>query len=506
MNRNHRPLWLFAGLAAFCGVLFFPFLGARDLIHSHEARAAQNAQMILDEGHWLVPRLFDHHLELQKPPLYYWLVAVLGWLQGGRVEAWAVRLPAALSASACVLFLFLLGIRAKRPLAGFLAAVILASCVHFTWLAQVGRIDMPLTMTITFALGAFYLGGVEKPRLWHAFAYVSLGIGLLLKGPIALVLPGVVLGAACVRSWRAGSGSDRSESRLARGSSTLWWGVPLTLAIAAPLYLWANLHTDNQLWDVFFWYHNVERGLGGSEALAAHPWWFYGPRAAVDLLPWSLAVPIAICWFLRNPELRQDDAACLGLIWFLAITTFLSLMRFKRADYLLPAYPGVAFFLGACAERWWRSVCESEAQARAWAPALACASGSVIILYAAGWLIYGATSVGNHDALPYRTMAADIRARTEKPVVFFRAESHLLAYHLGQPVTTIREWENLEIWAARPFPVYFVMPEASAREWRKQLPDGSLEEVLRTSAFVGGKRARPLVVLRSRGNASTMRP
>src|ERR1017187_2725047 len=164
MNQTTRfGLWA-CGLVLFCTVLFFPGLGDRDLTSSHEARAAQNAQMILDEGHWLVPQLFDRHLELQKPPLYYWLVALIGWLGGGRVDVWAVRLPAALSALACVLFLYFVGVRSKRPLAGLLAALILASCLHFTWLARVGRIDMPLTMTITFALGAFHLGDLGPHR------------------------------------------------------------------------------------------------------------------------------------------------------------------------------------------------------------------------------------------------------------------------------------------------------------------------------------------------------
>src|SRR5712691_1119376 len=106
-----------AGLIFFGALLFFPALGERDLTSSHEARAAQNAQMILDEGHWLVPRLFDRHLELQKPPLFYWCVALIGWLKGGAVDAWAVRLPSALAALACVLFLYYLGLRSKRPLA-----------------------------------------------------------------------------------------------------------------------------------------------------------------------------------------------------------------------------------------------------------------------------------------------------------------------------------------------------------------------------------------------------
>ena len=65
-------------LLVVCGCLFFWGLGDRDLNASHEARAAQNAQMVLTGGHWLLPRLYDGHLELQKPPLYYWLVALLG--------------------------------------------------------------------------------------------------------------------------------------------------------------------------------------------------------------------------------------------------------------------------------------------------------------------------------------------------------------------------------------------------------------------------------------------
>src|SRR5207248_9206656 len=76
----------------------------------------------------------------------------------------------------------------------------------------------------------------------------------------------------------------------------LWWGLPLTLAVALPWYLWANARTDGELFRVFFWHHNFDRGFSG-EGLAAHPWWFYGPRVLVDLLPWSLLLPAA-AWCL----------------------------------------------------------------------------------------------------------------------------------------------------------------------------------------------------------------
>src|SRR6184192_2165206 len=59
-------LWLY--------FLFFHGLGRRDLWNSHEARAAMNARSVLEDGRWLLPHLHDGHAELQKPPLYYWLV------------------------------------------------------------------------------------------------------------------------------------------------------------------------------------------------------------------------------------------------------------------------------------------------------------------------------------------------------------------------------------------------------------------------------------------------
>src|SRR5262245_47974022 len=209
-------------------LLFFHRLADRDLWSSHEARAAMDAQSLLEGAD--LPRLFDGRPELQKPPLYYWLVAAVARLRGGAVDALAVRLPAAMAATCCVLALVLLGRLSGRAAQGLLAGLILATAVHFTWLARIGRIDMPLACTTTLAVAGFYLG--LRPRLLlpspggeglgvrgvkpaaednppHPsplpplrgergpegtalpfLAWLSLAAGLLLKGPIGLVLPG----------------------------------------------------------------------------------------------------------------------------------------------------------------------------------------------------------------------------------------------------------------------------------------------------------------------------
>src|SRR5262249_22329397 len=138
-------------------LLFFHRLADRDLWSSHEARAAMDAQTILDDGAWGLPRLYGGRPELQKPPLYYWLVALIARCRSGVVDAWAVRLPATLSAVACVLGIFLIAWRRGRPVAGFIAAGVLTTAIHFTWLARVGRIDMPLTLTVEIVLCALFL-------------------------------------------------------------------------------------------------------------------------------------------------------------------------------------------------------------------------------------------------------------------------------------------------------------------------------------------------------------
>src|SRR5262245_19878029 len=52
-----RPILHWILLSFLCGFLFFYHLDRRDLWSSHEARAAQDAQTMLDDGDWLLPRL-----------------------------------------------------------------------------------------------------------------------------------------------------------------------------------------------------------------------------------------------------------------------------------------------------------------------------------------------------------------------------------------------------------------------------------------------------------------
>jgi 4-amino-4-deoxy-L-arabinose transferase-like glycosyltransferase len=464
-------------------LLFFHRLADRDLWSSHEARAAMDAQTILEEGAWGLPHLYDGRAELQKPPLYYWLVAAIGQALGG-VDAWAVRLPATLSACGCLLVLVLgLRVARRRPRVGALAAIILATAMHFTWLARIGRIDMPLTLTVTIAVGAFYLRCRSGPWWLLLLAYPAIAAAVLLKGPIGLVLPAGVVTAHLVveGKWR-----PRHWGEVARRCGLLW-GPALLLALALPWFVWAESATDGEMSRVFLWYHNFGRGLGGTD-LRTNPWWFYVPQFLADFCPWSAFVLAALGWCIFKPILRRDPDARFGLTWFVTVLFVLSCAAFKRADYLLPAYPGAALFLASVLQRW---LCRRWALRR-W---LVGATAAAMVL---GWGAHVEWGLGAAEPFrDYRGFAAEVRRQAPTPqrVVFFRTEAHALAFHVGRPVDVLVQWEQLRADMAQPGTHYLVMPPECLEDCRRHLPECRLREVLKNTDLCGGKHERPLLLV-----------
>jgi 4-amino-4-deoxy-L-arabinose transferase-like glycosyltransferase len=480
----------------FIFLLFFHRLADRDLWNSHEARAAMDAQTILDDGAWGLPHLFDGRVELQKPPLYYWLTAGIAWLRVGVVDALAVRMPAALAASGCVLVVLLLTWRCGRVRAGVLAALILATAVHFTWLARVGRIDMLLTLTVTMAVGALYFadkGNRQQatgkqaqpccllPVACCLLSYLAMAAGVMLKGPIGVVLPAVILGAHLLIEGRLPIPWHlRAWVRLAHELG-LWWGLPLVLALTLPWFLWANAATQGELFRVFFWYHNIERGFG-SDVLRAHEWWFYGPRFAIDFLPWTPILVFGLVVVRRH--WRRDPELRFGLVWLVSVLLLLSCFRYKRGDYLLPAYPGAALFLGCVLSSWKNRPLAG----------VAVMAGTVALV----WTVYVTWVLPSWEpAREYQRFAAVVRSQAPAPtpILFFRTEAHPLAFHVGRPLTILVRWEELQERLAYPGDHYLIMPEALVAEWPQHLDGIRLEVITRNTELADGYHEHPLVLL-----------
>jgi 4-amino-4-deoxy-L-arabinose transferase-like glycosyltransferase len=475
---------LFGGpllLVPVCAALFFHELTASDLWSSHEARAAQNAQGILDDGDWALPHLFDGQAELQKPPAFYWLTAGVAKLRGGAVDRWAVRLPAAITGLLTVLLVWHHLAARGRPLAGTLAGLTLASAIHFTSLARTGRIDMPLTCAVTAAL--LLLDGDSWRRIRVVFAGLFVACAIMLKGPIGVALPLAIFGARSL----AGPGPAANLMRL--GVATL-----LGALLALPWFIAVNERTGGEFFRVFFWHHNIDRALGEASDLATHPWWYYAPRFAIDFLPWTPLL-LALAWrFARVPDARNDQSAVFGLIWLLVTLVVLSFAQFKRADYLLPAFPGAALFIGCVGERWYKSLSAGRAQAASIVLALIM-TGALL-----GWWWFRSHVEPRQQAVrEQQAFALHVRQACPAPqlVLMFRAESHLLAFHLGQPIRTLVEWGELNELLARPGPHWFITRAEFVSECFDNVRTRRIEVAARSADFTAAAPLRKLVLVRT---------
>jgi 4-amino-4-deoxy-L-arabinose transferase-like glycosyltransferase len=468
-------------------LLVFAQLGHRDLFSSHEARAAQNAQRMLDTGAWGVPVLFDGRADLQKPPLYYWAVAAAGWLNGGEVSEWVARFPAALAGLACVLIVSAALRSEGRPAAAFVAAVALGTANHFTGISRTARIDVPLACAVLASLLAFYRGCRASPLAWHALSAVAAGLAVLLKGPVALALIGPAAVAWLIVERRL------SGVRLPLLSALL--GPAVVLAVAAPWFVWVNAATDGEFFRVFFWHHTIARYAGTSPQLATHPWWYYAPRFAIDFLPWTPALVGLAVWSVRSGHWRGDALFRFGAISAAVMIGVLSTAKFKRADYLLPAYPFAALALGCAAEAWLASRTQASTVRRAWVAFWAAVATTCV-----AWIVVTQFIEPREQAREEKRRFAEvIRAHAPAPtlVLQYRMESHLLSYHLGRPVYTFVEWAELRDLLAAPGPHYVVMPPEYSEMAGVIVANRKFVEVARLEDFTREKPARPLVFLRA---------
>lgn len=505
-------------------LLFFFQLGARDLVSSHEARAAQNAQRMLDTGEWGLPTLFDGQADLQKPPGYYWLVAGVGWLNGGHVSPWVARFPAALSSLVAVLLVYTFLRREGFRAGAIVAAIVLATANHFVAIGRTARIDVPLTCAVAVALVGFYRGcflgprasrpqrrytpeaNTESPRPtaqdalsgrdargpggrnWLLLSALAAGFAVLLKGPVALALVGPVAVTFLVVERFASPVAERP--RLPLLSAIL--GVVVVALVAAPWFIWANQATDGEFVRVFFWHHNVERFTGESEAIASHPWWYYIPRFAMAFLPWTLPLNFLTIWSFRSGLWRESRLFRFGIVWLVVMVIVLSASQFKRADYLIPAFPGAAIALGCAAERWLASRENPRSVMFAkWVFGIALAGG--LAMWPVMWYVVEPAEAAKQEKRPF---AEAIRAHAPKPqtILLFRTESHLLAYHLGTPIHTLVEWGELKDTLSAPGPHTVVMPpeyvgDAERITGRKLVPIVTLADCMATQPH------RPLVCL-----------
>jgi 4-amino-4-deoxy-L-arabinose transferase-like glycosyltransferase len=317
---------MIAILAIICYVFFFYALGGIGLLGPDEPRYAAIAREMLLHGDYITPRLYGTPW-FEKPVLMYWLAA-LGFKIFGINET-GVRFPSALGATLCVFLVYWGGKKIWDRATGFVAALILATSIGWFAFARAASMDMALTASLTMAL-VFLLVAMNdstpRRRLWFRGFYASLGLGLLAKGPIALLLPLISIGGYVLlrRQW---------------GEWKNWYlrGLWITVLVAAPWFILCTIVNGWSFIEVFFITHNVERfttPLFGHDRSI----FYFVPVLLLFTFPWTFLLISA----LRRPLAKDDQ---LLLWWAIVPFVFFSFSHSKLPGYILPMVPPLAMLI-----------------------------------------------------------------------------------------------------------------------------------------------------------------
>ena len=352
---------------AYALVLIFAGSGTLPLLDPDEGRNAQIAHEMALSGDWIVPT-YGGLPYLDKPAPYFAMVAV-SFLALGKTET-AARLPSALFAIALLLIVHRFCAREYGPRIAALAVTVVATMPMFIAFARLVIFDMPLAFFVTASILAGYLaeehrrrprhGSRERPehgplpqeplsqdpprpepmqqpapeethgavetiaRNWYLLSALCAGLATLVKGPVGLVVPALVLLAF---AWVEG---NRGAARRLLAPANF----AVLAALIVPWVVAASLQRPD-----FLYYGLVKETLQRfttSEFQRSAPFFYYGPVLLAACYGWSLLLPEAgvAAWRRRSSWRRADR---LLVTWAVVVVAFFSLSRSKLPGYVLTA-------------------------------------------------------------------------------------------------------------------------------------------------------------------------
>ncbi|MEA5571529.1 glycosyltransferase family 39 protein [Calothrix sp. UHCC 0171] len=377
------------------GIGFFWHLGSIGLIDETEPLFAEASRQMLVRGDWITP-FFNNETRFDKPALIYWCQAIAYQVFG--VNEWAVRLPSALAATAVVGFCFYVlqwyvakqniyqdgnhnqtgafSHASRRWMVASLGAALIALSPEMIVWARAGVSDMLLSFCMVSALLCFFLGYVNEeescrsreisndisnvlsplspgifPSKWYTAFYILIGGAILTKGPVGIVLPGLIIGIFLLYV-----GKFKQVLQEIR----LFIGLLIIALVSLPWYVLVTWRNGWNFINDFFGYHNVERFTAVVNRHSA-PWYFYFLVVLLGFAPYAVYLPSAILrknrdrktnlninfwqrkYWLSQPRIQQFSLFILA--WFFGVFGFFTIAVTKLPSYVLPLMPAVGILI-----------------------------------------------------------------------------------------------------------------------------------------------------------------
>ena len=349
---SHRraTLWLVIVSLA----LFLPGFFTMQPMDRDEPRFAQATKQMLETGD-LVAIRFQDEARNKKPVGIYWMqAAIVGaadalGLPQARTTIWLYRLVSLLGAASAVLLTYWTALAFVSRRNAFLAALLLASTVLLGVEARLAKTDAVILATVVGAMGAlarFYFASKEPSgsdetsgkSLFLPFVFwTSIGLGLLIKGPITPMIAAFTVIALAIK--------DRSGRWL--GATRPLPGLFWALALVVPWFILIMIATKGAFLADSVGADMLSKVGSGQESHGAPP----GTYLAVF---WATAWPMAPFVALAAPfawAARKDPKVAFLLAWIVPAWILFEIVPTKLPHYVLPVYPALAILVALAAER-----------------------------------------------------------------------------------------------------------------------------------------------------------
>ena len=294
-----------------------------------ESNYVLSAITMLKHNSWISPMIYDQ-VWYDKPPLTYWALMISYKLFG--ISDFTSRIPNTLIAGGSVALMYHLVYRIKESkYIAVMSALLLFSALQFWYISHAVITDGFLFFFSLAIFGYSYLAFAKNDKYSMVKAYGAAALAVVTKGPVGIVLPGLILLLFIAIRWF--TKKDNDDYSLNKDIKLLFnpFGIFLFIILASPWYIaMYSIHGQDFI-SGFLGLHNMERAL-----VSEHPkfnvWYYYLIIVPIALLPWTPAV----IYQLKSIKWKENFYL-LGAIWFIVIVLFYSLVATKYITYTLPA-------------------------------------------------------------------------------------------------------------------------------------------------------------------------
>jgi 4-amino-4-deoxy-L-arabinose transferase-like glycosyltransferase len=329
-------------------ITFLPGIFQIPPVDRDEAYFAQATKQMIETGDYVDIRYQDD-VRYRKPVGIYWLqasvvnvAAGLG-LPNAHTSIWLYRMPSLIGAIGAVLATYWCALAFVSRRGAVLAALMMMSSSILGVEARLAKTDAVLLFTVVAAMAVLarvYLAprrGDTQPNFGQlAIFWTALAVGILIKGPMILMVVGLAAATLCIL--------DRSARWLLalRPLPGLLWLLVLVLPWFIAIY--ARVGTQFLI------------GSVGEDMLAkvASPQETHGaPPGLYVILFFVTFFPASILAGLAAPAVwavRREAAARFLLAWLVPSWIVFEAVITKLPHYVLPLYPAIAILTAGAVE------------------------------------------------------------------------------------------------------------------------------------------------------------